>query len=269
MVEIEHERIRVRTSIPGLEGKVKARIEGPVDVVHWYIRFNLPIDETSVSGKSTNVTDTEGYILRTDISYNERLNCIVVSPLDTYEENRFYLLNIAKAVRSVRGNKLPTSIHILFKLLDNRVSNFRVLEATVKIPPPQPRPPGYELTQKNPINPRPLPIMNPSKRTERLRKMAYPFNPVLALLGLAAILAGVIASQVILSLIGAGLFLAGVAHISYQLYRHRVKLYFNRGVKLFDRERYAQAEIAFKRALTVDPDHELAQYGLYKIGFYE
>ena len=78
----EPPRIRIATSDPKLKDKIQINLEGPIDNVYWYIRFNIPLDEESVNDKTMEVTDTEGYIMRTDISYQGKHNRIVISPLD-------------------------------------------------------------------------------------------------------------------------------------------------------------------------------------------
>jgi hypothetical protein len=138
-------RIKIATSIPSLKDKTYIDLEdGRLDVVYWYIRFNIPLDPESVSNETMDVMDTEGYIMRTDIVYNSQNHKIVVSPFDTYEENIYYVLNISQNVKSARGQHLRSKIHIMFKLLDNEISEYKVLKENVKLPKPRPRPKDYD-----------------------------------------------------------------------------------------------------------------------------
>jgi len=264
-----NDRIRVRTSIPGLQNKVQVRITGPTDVIYWYLRFNIQLDEESVSGKTMNVTDTDGYIMRTVISYKAENNLISISPLDTYEENRYYLLNISKKVRSAKGKHLKSTIHIMFKLLEGKVSNFKVLDKGTKIPPSKPRPPDYDATHTQ--NPKRVYTPNYAEQEYidrsppgKMASVGFFVNPALGFVGLLVVGAGALLLNTTVITVGVVVCILGALHIIAQL-RNKVlrsKLIFNRGVSLFNRERYQEAEIQFRRALATNPDNELAQFGI-------
>ena len=267
---MDHERISVRTSIPSLQNKVQTNITGPIDAIYWYIRFNIQLDEASVSGKTMNVTDTDGYIMRTVISYNTKHNVISVSPLDTYEEGRYYLLNISKKVRSVRGKHLRSTIHILFKLLEGKVSDFKVLDKDAEVPMPKPRPPDYDIRAKSSTpNHFERQYIN-SSPAGKMATVSFFINPLLGLLGL--VLAGVGAFLINPAIMVGGLILcmAGFIHIGVQLMdkETRSSLQFNKGVRLFNRERYDEAEMAFRKALKTNPKNQLAKHGVKKAGIY-
>ena len=268
---MDHERIQVRTSIPSLQNKVQAKIDGPADVIYWYIRFNIQLDEESVSGKTMNVTDTEGYIMRTVISYKPKHNVISVSPLDTYEEGRYYLLNISKKVRSAKGKNLRSTIHILFKLLEGQVSDFKVLDKGTQIPLPKPRPKDYDNRPQsatpNHFERKYIDSSPPGK----MAPVGFFINPLLGLLGLIIVGVGAFLLNTTVITIGAVICLVGFAHIGYQLRdaELRSKWQFNKGVRLFNQERYRSAEEQFKKALTTNPDNELAKHGIRKAGIYK
>ena len=277
---MSNKRIKVRTSIPSLKHKVQTKIEGPADVIYWYIRFNIQLDEDSVSGKTMNVTDTDGYIMRTVISYNSKHNVISVSPLDTYEEGRYYLLNISKKVRSAKGKHLRSTIHILFKLLEGKVSDFKVLDKSVKIPEPKPRPKDYDTRLKDPKNAK-GPISYTPNHSEqeyidsspagKMATVGFFINPFLGLLGLITVGVGAYLFNTVIMVLGLLICMAGFTHIGIQLKDDKLRstLQFNRGVRLFNRERYREAEQAFRRALITDPDNKLAKHGIRKAGLYK
>jgi hypothetical protein len=269
---MDNERIKIRTSIPSLQNKVKAKIEGSTDLIYWYLRFNLELDEESVSGKTMNVTDTEGYIMRTIISYKPKHNVISVSPLDTYEEDRFYLLNISKKVRSAKGRYLRSTIHILFKLIGGKVSDFKVLDKGVTIPPPKPRPPDYDAWQKSKSN---TPTHFEKEYIDRsppgkMASVSFFVNPALGFLGLIAAGAGALLLNMTVMIAGFGLCVAGVGHIIWQLRDRELRsnFQFNRGVRFFNRGRYRAAKQAFGRALDTNPRNELAKHGIKKAEIY-
>jgi hypothetical protein len=270
---MDHERIKVRTSIPSLQNKVQSKIEGPADIVYWYIRFNIQLDETSVSGKTMNVTDTDGYIMRTIITYNSKHNVISVSPLDTYEEGRFYLLNISKKVRSAKGKKLRSTIHILFKLLEGKVTDFKVLDKNTVIPTPKPRPKDYDarLARQKSSTPNHFERQYiDSSPAGKMSTVAFFVNPALGVLGLVTAGVGAFLLNVVIMAIGLVICMVGFVHIGIQLRDNtlRSKLQFNKGVRLFNRERYGAAEQAFRQALITDPDNKLAMHGVHKAELY-
>lgn len=270
---MDNERIKIRTSIPSLEDKVKIKLEGPMDVIYWYIRFNIQLDEESVSGKTMNVTDTDGYIMRTVISYSSKHNMIAVSPLDTYEENRYYLLNISKNVRSAKGQQLRSTIHILFKLIGGKVSDFKVLDKNAVVPLPKPRPADYDEIQKNrPITPNHFEQEYIDRSPPgKMATVSFFINPLLGIAGLAVAVWGAFILSPPIGVAGIVLCSAGMIHIVYQLRDEelRSKYIFNKGVRCFNKERYRRAEQLFKRALDVDPDNELARHGIRKAEIYK
>ncbi|MCL1997988.1 MAG: hypothetical protein FWG65_04390 [Turicibacter sp.] len=264
-------QIMVRTSIPSLQNKVKMKIKGPVDAIYWYIKFNYALDESTVSGQTMNVTDTDGYIMRTVISYRPKHNTISVSPLDTYEEDRYYLLNISRRVRSAKGKNLRSTIHILFKLFDNQVSDFKVLEKGAKVPIPRARPADYDSmppkTSPNYFERKYIDSTPPGK----MSPVSYFVNPAVVVIGALVAAAGVFMWDVIIIMGGLVVCLLGLLHIAVQLQNAelRSKMSFNKGVKAFNREQYLMAERMFRKAINIDPENELAKYGVRKAEIYK
>ena len=267
---MDNDRIRVRTSIPSLENKVQTNIKGPADVVYWYIRFNIQLDEESVSGKTMNVTDTDGYIMRTVISYKPKHNVISVSPLDTYEENRYYLLNISRQVRSAKGKHLRSTIHILFKLLEGKVTDFKVLDKDAQVPLPKPRPKDYDTRPKSTTPNHFERQYIDSSPPGTMATVGFFINPILGFLGLVTVGAGAFMLNQAVMIIGLVVCVAGVIHITVQLRNAELRstLAFNKGVRLFNRERYRAADKAFRRALDINPKNQLAKHGIRKAEIY-
>jgi hypothetical protein len=264
-------RIRIVTSDPKLKNKVKINLQGDTDVIYWYIRFNIPLDETSVSEKTMEVTDTDGYIMRTDISYNDDKNTIVISPLDTYEQDRYYLLNVSRKVRSAKGQYLKTKIHILFKLYDNKISEYKVLRKDMKVPKAKSRPSNYDKKQ---INRKPniidMEYMDKSSR-DRMATTGFNVNVVIGVLGLIIVIFALFLQSLWLIITGAIVCACGMVHIYLQMRNKELasKFAFNRGVRKFNKGFYINAEMYFMKALDLNPSNELAKYGLYKTGLYK
>ncbi len=270
---MKNENIRISTSIPSLKGKIHVDINEPTERAYWYIRFNIPLNKSSVNRDTMNVTDTDGYIMRTYISYDENDNLIVIVPLDSYEQNRFYLLNISKQVQSAKGQNLKNEIHILFKLLDNRISQFEILKRTAKVPTPRPRPANYDqLNTKSKV------YSFEKENTavsERASNDVLPFAPmkINVLLGLAGLIAVLVSFQLNIQLLIIASIIAcaaGLAHIVLQLSKRefRSALAYNRGVMCFNSEKYRKANILFKKSVSLNEENEFAEYALNKVSFY-
>jgi len=264
-------KIRVATSIPGLKNKVKVDLSGDLDTVYWYIRFNIPLDEDSVNEKSMEVTDTEGYIMRTDISYQTQANRIVISPLDSYEEQRYYLLKISRKVRSAKGQNLKTVISILFKLYQGAISEYKILKKDVPVPPSRPRPQNYEEMIKN-RTPNFLDnyTENVGKRT-LMEQEPVKIHMWVGILGIIAGIIGVFTANVVLALAGAVVCVAGIGHLFWQWSDKvfRSKIFYNRGVKYFNGMQYQHAQRMFDKALATDPNNQLAKYGASRVELYK
>ena len=267
----QQSRIRFASSDPKLKDKLKIDLSGSIDTVYWYIRFNIPLDEASVNENSMEVTDTEGYIMRTDISYRANDNRIVISPLDSYEEQRYYLLKVSKKVRSAKGQNLKTVISILFKLYQGAISEYKVLRKDVPVPPSKPRPSNYDAMQQNRV-PNDLDnyVDNLPKRT-KMATDSIGMNMWLGLVGLAFAALGVGMTNIVIIGIAVVVCAAGAAHIAIQWRNKefRAKIHYNKGVRYFNKMQYTSAKMAFEKALEFNPDNQLAKYGLVRIGIYK
>ncbi|MCL1882768.1 MAG: tetratricopeptide repeat protein [Defluviitaleaceae bacterium] len=274
MSSIKNDKIRVAFSDPALKDKLKIELSnlGPMDTVYWFIRFNIPLDENSVNEKSMEVTDTDGYVMRTDISYQANANRIVISPLDSYEEQRYYLLKVSKKVRSAKGQNLKTIISILFKLYQGQISEYKILKVDVPVPKSRPRPNNYDAVQANRT---PTYLDNYVENLPKRSKMEVDsviINPLVGIIGILVVLGGFVAENNVAAITtGMVLCALGAAHIYVQWQNKvfRAKMHYNRGVRYFNRMQYAPAKTAFERALSVNPDNELAKYGLVRVGLYK
>ncbi|MDR1531757.1 MAG: tetratricopeptide repeat protein [Clostridiales bacterium] len=269
--------IKIRTSVPGLMDKIHTSISPDASDIYWYIKFNIPLDEKTVSEKTMDVTDTEGYIMRTDISYNNSYNTIVISPLDSYEQNIYYLLNISKKVKSVKGQNLKSEIHILFKLLNNKISDYKVLKSTAKIPKRRPRPKDYEARLR--AGAREYPNTKIYSFEQQYANMSQDQLPPCALrvnfwaglagLALMAVTYFFVKNWIAITAALALCAACAVYIITQLMSRKNLSvLLYNRGKRKFYREEYESAAALFKQALQKDPDNEMAEFALNKVAFY-
>ncbi|MCL2048156.1 MAG: tetratricopeptide repeat protein [Defluviitaleaceae bacterium] len=268
---MQNSKIRVAVSDPKLKDKIKIDISGPLDTVHWFIRFNIPLDESTVNEKNMEVTDTDGYVMRTDISYNDDSNRIIISPLDSYEDRRYYLLKISKKVRSKKGQNLKTIISILFKLYQGEISEYKVLKQDVPVPPSRPRPRNYDEIQKTRgANYLDNYSENVQKRT-RMSPVPMGINPIIGIVGFIMVFVGFSANSLGLIIASMVVCALGAAHIfkQWQNKIFRAKMQYNKGVRYFNRMQYKESKIAFEKAVALNPDNELAKYGLVRVAIYK
>jgi len=63
----------------------------------------------------------------------------------------------------------------------------------------------------------------------------------------------------------------GAAHIYVQWQNKvfRAKIHYNKGVRQFNKMQYQLATTAFQKALDLNPNNELARYGLVRVGIYK
>jgi len=265
-------KVRVAVSDPRLQGKVQINVDaGSLDSVYWYIRFNIPLDEKSVNEKSMEITDTEGYIMRTDISYRSQDSTIIISPLDTYEEQRYYVLKVSKKVRSAKGQNLKSIISILFKLYQGQISEYKILKKDVPVPPSRARPKNYDEMQKNRVkNDLDNYTENLPKRT-KMTQDSVGINPVVGIIGFLTVFAGFATGNITLIIIAMIICALGATHIymQWQKKTFRAKMHYNKGVRHFNRMQYTQAKAAFEKSLELNPKNELAKYGLVRVGIYK
>ena len=267
---VKTDTIRMAVSDPRLAGKMKVEIDDPSQAVCWYIRFNVALDAESVNSKTMRVAETNGYILDTHISYNERDKSIILEPREMYEPNAFYILYISGKVKSARGNYLRQKVHILFKLADNRISEFKVLEKKEDIPKLKQKPARLKKARSNTKAFAAEEAVTQSVRTGVLPYAPLRVNVWLAVLGAIVMVLGVVLSNIFVAIGGVVMGLAGMAHIIMQMMqpRRRSDFAYNKGVRLFNSRKYMQARAMFQKALSINETNEYAEYALYKVQYF-
>ena len=271
----DRKRIRIGVSNPNLKDKIRIDIDDENSDVSWYMRFNLALDESSVSHKTMTVTDTDGYIMRTEISYDPEKFTIVISPLDSYEQGIFYILSVSRKVRSARGQYLKSKIHIVFKLLENKISEYRVLKSTIEVAPPRPRPKNYEKMRESKAK---LYEYQKSQGISIEQEIAQSrvsvanvdVNIFIPIAGVALLAAGYFIGGQTLFFASAGLAALAFAYFLFRLSRPKATsaLLYNIGAFAFNKGNYKLARKLFASALAKDEGNEMAEYALNKVGFY-
>ncbi|MCL2617814.1 MAG: hypothetical protein FWD98_02050 [Defluviitaleaceae bacterium] len=273
---MDNRKISIGTSNPALKDKITVNITDGDSAINWYMRFNIALDETTVSHKTMTVTDTDGYIMRTDISYDPVKFMIIISPLDTYEQGVYYILSVSKKVRSARGQYLKSKINIVFKLKDNKISEYRVLKSNVEVAPPRQRPQNYENMRESKAK---LYEFHKKKGISIEEEIALsrvriaevdPKLIVPPIAGVAALLGGFFAGGQVLFFGGAAVAAAAFGYFIFSLTRPKTAsaLMYNAGAFAFNAGKYEAAKKLFTSALARDEYNEMAEYALNKVGFY-
>lgn len=268
-----NDKIRLAVSNPELGKKLSIDISDPNEPVYWYMRFNIPLDEASVSERTMSVTDTDGYIMRVDISYNTTRNMIVISPLDTYEQGVYYILSVSRKVRSSRGQNLKSKIYIVFKLLNNQISEYRALRSDVEVAAPRKRPKNYDKIRETRSKMYAFEKQNYDVELpqHKVRMAKVDVNLAVPIIGVVALGAGFFLDGQAVFYGAAGFAALTFVYFLYTLFQPSQfsSLLYNLGALAFNNEKHTLARKLFKIALEKDPYNELAEYGLNKSEFYD
>lgn len=262
--------IKVKSSRPSLNDRILYKIEPNKDTVYWYIKFNILLDEKTITEKSTFVTDLAGYKMHTFIEYSEEYNVISISPIDTYAKNTYYILHITTKVKSKKGNKLKRDIHIVFKLVNNEISNYEVLKKETELPPVHERPKNYDPENVvSKVYGFSNDVVNKNGK-DNLPYLPFKINPFIGIMGLLAIIVAILISNLSIAVIGAFFAFMGVIHIFYQIgsKQKRAVYAYNVGVKNFRAENYEKALKNFEHAFSLDPYNEVIEFAVSRVKYY-
>ncbi len=262
--------LRYASSDIELTKKIRTHIGEDVDKLYWYLRFNLQLDEDTVNEKNMRVMDLEGYSLKTEISYNTNKNIIVILPIDTYEKNCYYILNISGRVKSSKGTPLKKKVTILFKLgMDGQIEAYNVLKNNAKIPIEKERPYNYEYKTPNKVTNLDRAIFD-SLPQDKLPQAPMPINLWLAFLGLAIMIGSIVTMNVYVVIVGLIVALSCLGIMVRQIINKKNLsiIHYNLGVSKFNKQQYGKANISFQKSLLYDEFNEMAEVAMGKIKFY-
>ncbi len=263
----DEEYIKLVTSSPELKDKIHIDLSDYNGTIYWQIKFNIPLDETSVSEKTTGVTDTEGYIMDTKIRYSQKSNIISIQPLEQYVQNQYYILSISKNVRSANFQNLKRDIHILFKIKNNVISKYKILPPNVSVPKPKKKPKSMRSPKSKVYS---FDKYKNGEKSENLPFASIMINPAIGALGLLATIGSLFMNNWIFIAVSALIVVVGVLHILKQIMnkKFRSNFVYNRGARCFRKEKYEKANLLFSRALALNPENEYAEYAKNKVFYY-
>jgi len=259
---------------PAMKSKISTNITEPDGNVYWFIRFNISLDPVSVSRSTMNITDTKGYILNSIITYDDTRNLIVLNPMDLYRQNEYYILNVSKKVKSAKGKPLNKSIHILFKIMNNEISEFEILKSTANVPKPRKKPAKMRRQEIQEL----MTVKAYSKQVDIQQSVGEAILPYgslgiklhWAIIGLTLMTASLFTQSTNLIIGGMAMAVLGLVHIIAQMRRKPIKssISYAFGVAHFNKGRYPQAQRSFRKALEQDPYNELAEYASSKVKYF-
>lgn len=100
----------------GVKNKVKQNLKFRTGNFVWQIKFNNPLNPSTVNNRNLYVTTLNQAPLQTNIRYDTVSNYIEIEPLEAYAKNESYLLHVTTNVMSKKGHKLKNEITIQFKV---------------------------------------------------------------------------------------------------------------------------------------------------------
>jgi hypothetical protein len=274
--------IRLAISDQELAGRIKVRLPNNDDPVYWYIKFNTVLDEHTVSHKTMTVTEENGYILDTEITYDITKNVIVIKPTDPYEEGIYYILTVTKKVSSKGGNRLKKDIHILFKIKDKRIDEYKTLppETVVQKPRVKPEKLKREIAARA-FFPDAVPKTAPKAVPKYVSKLAktktasLPYgkmkiNIILAVLGIPVTVTGLFLNIELVVYGGAGILILGIVHLIVQMANKRKQsaVLYNIGVMFFNSGSYKKAAKRLAKSARLDPGNKMAEHAATEVKHY-
>ena len=271
---LDTDKVRMLVSDPSLKKKITTNITDPGGGVYWYIRFNTPLDAASVTKHTMNITEKNGYIINSIITYDTTRNLIVLNPMDLYRQNEYYILYISKKVCSSRGKPLAKPVYIMFKLLDDRIEEFHILTDSALVPKLRKKPDSVRRSEIREYMT--AQAFAPSSRVPKLTgRPTLPFGSFvlrlqLAILGLVWLILSFFFDNFYVTLIGISLVILGLIHIIMQVLRPRIRsaIFYDMGVRRFNDGRYHAAQRHFEKSIRLDPYNEMTQYALVKVEHY-
>lgn len=108
--------LKIEEATPGMENKIKTDFHYHTENFVWRVKFNIPLDASSVNSTNLYVTNSAGMPIKADIRYKSTSNEIEIEPLDTYDTKQSYILHITTKVQSLGGQYLKEPIEVKFHL---------------------------------------------------------------------------------------------------------------------------------------------------------
>ena len=99
----------------GTYGRLDDKTEVP-PTKEWTVKFNMPLDPSSVNNQTIYVVDEWGYPVDVEVSCGEDSKSAIVKPLVPYRKGSVYELIISSKVRAASGASLKQPLRMRFSI---------------------------------------------------------------------------------------------------------------------------------------------------------
>lgn len=246
----------------GFDGRVFNKLKRPADIFSWRIKFPEDVPLNIVPEDNFYITDRHNTLVDFEIHVERRTNSILVSPMDSYENDVYYFLHIKKfdLGSALNEKKLPP-IHVGFKV--NSDNSLDLIWLKGRFDPKTVMQNAIPVTEKKAT----------SLKQEYLSKMDFMHNTVLVYpILLAGILLSVLPQNETFSAtatLGTGIVIAVLSVIQVAIYfmgKKGKKIQsidqYNIGIVNYNCGYYQNAETYFNKALSINPKNQRAEKAL-------
>lgn len=80
----------------------------------WTIRFNMPVDASTINNQNITVTDASGNLVDVMVEPGSDGRSAIVTPVEAYLAGQMYHLNIGKGIKSTSGKSLKRPVIMQF-----------------------------------------------------------------------------------------------------------------------------------------------------------
>lgn len=107
--------LNIQSTTPNAQGIVKQDLKFKTGDFVWRVKFNIPLDPSTVNSTNMYVANASNIPLKTSIRYDSVNNQIEVEPAEPYSASESYFLNITTNVASRNGQHLKEPVQVQFQ----------------------------------------------------------------------------------------------------------------------------------------------------------
>ncbi len=107
--------LNIQSTTPNAAGIVKQDLKFKTGDFLWKVKFNIPLDPSTVNATNMYVANSNNVPLKTSIRYDSVNNQIEIEPGEPYSTTESYYLNITTNVASRSGQRLKEPIQVQFQ----------------------------------------------------------------------------------------------------------------------------------------------------------
>lgn len=107
--------LNIQSTSPNAAGIVKQDLKFKTGDFLWRVKFNIPLDPSTVNSSNMFVSNSNNVPLKTSIRYDSINNQIEIEPVEPYSTTESYYLNITTNVASRNGQRLREPVQVQFQ----------------------------------------------------------------------------------------------------------------------------------------------------------